>query len=57
MALELEIGAPNVAQFLKAKEGRSLIHYGSSASHPAARAQVLAIQGKSAALSPPRWRV
>jgi N-acyl-D-glutamate deacylase len=25
-ALELEIGAPDVAQFLKAKEGRSLIH-------------------------------
>jgi len=40
MALELEIGAPDVAQFLKAKEGRSLIHYGTSASHPAARAQV-----------------
>jgi N-acyl-D-aspartate/D-glutamate deacylase len=39
-ALELEIGAPDVAQFLKAKEGRSLIHYGSSASHVAARAMV-----------------
>jgi N-acyl-D-aspartate/D-glutamate deacylase len=26
-ALELEVGAPDVAQFLKAKEGRSLIHY------------------------------
>jgi cytosine/adenosine deaminase-related metal-dependent hydrolase len=37
-ALELEIGAPDVAQFLKAKEGRSLIHYGTSASHVAARA-------------------
>ncbi len=37
-ALELEIGAPDVAQFLKAKEGRSLIHYGTSASHAAARA-------------------
>src|SRR5271156_820814 len=36
-ALELEIGAPDVAQFLKAKEGRSLIHYGTSASHVAAR--------------------
>lgn len=32
-ALELEIGAPDVAQFLKAKEGHSLIHYGISASH------------------------
>src|SRR5580658_10108800 len=39
-ALELEIGAPDVAQFLKAKEGRSLIHYGTSASHLAARAAV-----------------
>ncbi len=39
-ALELEIGVPDVAQFLKAKEGRSLIHYGTSASHVAARALV-----------------
>jgi N-acyl-D-aspartate/D-glutamate deacylase len=39
-ALELEIGVPDVTQFLKAKEGRSLIHYGTSASHAAARAQV-----------------
>src|SRR5271170_1371120 len=39
-ALELEIGAPDVAQFLKSKEGHSLIHYGTSASHVAARAQV-----------------
>ena len=37
-ALEMEIGAPDVAQFLKAKEGRSLIHYGAAASHVAARA-------------------
>jgi len=39
-ALELEIGAPDVAQFLKTKEGHSLIHYGTSASHAAARARV-----------------
>jgi N-acyl-D-aspartate/D-glutamate deacylase len=39
-ALELEIGVPDVAQFLKAKEGHSLINYGTSASHPAARAVV-----------------
>ena len=39
-ALELEIGAPDVAQFLKTKEGHSLIHYGTSASHSAARALV-----------------
>ena len=36
-ALELEIGAPDVAQFLKEKEGHSLIHYGTSASQVAAR--------------------
>jgi N-acyl-D-aspartate/D-glutamate deacylase len=39
-ALELEIGAPDVAQFLRAKQGRSLINYGTSASHVAARALV-----------------
>jgi len=39
-ALEMEIGAPDVAQFLKAKEGQSLIHYGTTASHVAARALI-----------------
>jgi N-acyl-D-aspartate/D-glutamate deacylase len=39
-ALELEIGAPDVAQFLKSKEGHSLIHYGTTASHASARALV-----------------
>jgi N-acyl-D-aspartate/D-glutamate deacylase len=39
-ALELEIGVPDVGQFLKAKEGHSLIHYGTSASHVAARARL-----------------
>src|SRR5258706_10837599 len=39
-ALELEIGVPDVTQFLKAKEGHSLIHYGTAASHVAARALV-----------------
>jgi hypothetical protein len=36
-ALELEIGAPDVTQFLKAKEGHSLIHFGTAASYLAAR--------------------
>jgi N-acyl-D-aspartate/D-glutamate deacylase len=40
-ALELELGARDVAEFLKAKQGRSLINYGTSASHVAARALVL----------------
>src|SRR5579862_3139624 len=39
-ALEMEIGAPDVTQFLKAKEGRSLLHYGTAASHVEARALV-----------------
>jgi N-acyl-D-aspartate/D-glutamate deacylase len=37
-ALELEIGAPDVSQFLAAKRGHAIINYGTSASHPAARA-------------------
>ena len=37
-ALELEIGAPDVTAFLEEHQGRSLINYGSSASHAAARA-------------------
>jgi N-acyl-D-aspartate/D-glutamate deacylase len=39
-ALEMEIGVPDVAQFLKSKEGRSLINYGTTASHAAARALI-----------------
>jgi len=36
-ALEMEIGAPDVAEFLRNKQGHSLINYGTSASHVAAR--------------------
>jgi len=39
-ALEMEIGAPDVTQFLKSKEGHSLIHYGTTASHVAARSLI-----------------
>lgn len=39
-ALEMEIGAPDVAQFLNAKQGHSLIHYGTTASHVAARSVI-----------------
>ena len=39
-ALEMEIGAPDVAEFLKSKEGRSLIHYGTTASHVGARSLI-----------------
>src|SRR5450432_3724204 len=37
-ALEMEIGVPDVAEFLAKKQGHSLINYGTSASHVAARA-------------------
>jgi N-acyl-D-aspartate/D-glutamate deacylase len=40
-ALELEIGVPDVARFLAEHRGRSLIHHGTSASHPAKRVAVL----------------
>jgi N-acyl-D-aspartate/D-glutamate deacylase len=36
-ALEMEIGRPDVASFLKEKAGHSLINYGTTASHLAAR--------------------
>jgi N-acyl-D-aspartate/D-glutamate deacylase len=36
-ALEMEIGKPDVAAFLQSMEGHSLINYGTTASHPAAR--------------------
>src|SRR5262245_24906514 len=36
-ALEMEIGKPDVSAFLQSKEGRSLINYGTAASHVAAR--------------------
>lgn len=37
-ALEMEIGVPDVKEFLARKSGRSLINYGTAASHAAARA-------------------
>ncbi len=39
-ALEMEIGAPDVTQFLNSKQGHSLINYGTTASHVAARALI-----------------
>ena len=36
-ALELEIGVPDVAEFLRTQEGHSLINYGTAASHAAVR--------------------
>jgi len=42
-ALEMEIGAPDVTQFLNSKQGHSLIHYGTTASHVAARSWVFGV--------------
>jgi N-acyl-D-aspartate/D-glutamate deacylase len=39
-ALEMEIGVADVGQFLNRKEGHSIIHYGTTASHAAARSLV-----------------
>ena len=39
-ALEMEIGAADVAEFLNSKQGHSLIHYGTTASHAAARSLI-----------------
>ena len=36
-ALEMEIGDPDVGKFLAAKKGHSILHYGTAASHLAAR--------------------
>lgn len=51
-ALEMEIGVPDVAQFLKSKEGHSLIHYGTTASHAAARALVFGVPLNPVVLDP-----
>ena len=36
-ALELEMGVPDVARFINARQGKTLIHFGATASHEAAR--------------------
>ncbi len=52
-ALELEIGVPDVARFLREREGRFLVHHGASASHPAARVAVLGAPLPAGAVVPP----
>ena len=51
-ALEMEIGVPDVAAFLKSKESTSLIHYGTTASHAAARALVFGAPLKPEVIKP-----
>lgn len=41
MALELEIGVADVKNFLQQRKGKSRVHYGTTASHPFMRVQVL----------------
>ena len=52
-SLEMEIGVPDVAEFLRRKHGHSLIHYGTTASHPAARALAFGTPLKDPSLVPP----
>lgn len=52
-ALELEIGAPDVATFLNRKRGLSLINYGTAASHAAARAAAFGAPYADPVLLPP----
>jgi len=52
-ALEMEIGVPDVAAFLARKQGVSLINYGTTASHPAARAYAFGSPLKEPAIVPP----
>ncbi len=42
-ALEMEIGVPDVKQFLDSRQGHSLIHYGTTASHVAARSLIFGV--------------
>src|SRR6202030_4376333 len=51
-ALEMEIGAPDVTEFLRSKEDHSLIHYGTTASHVAARALVFGAPLSSGTIGP-----
>src|SRR5512140_1700279 len=43
-ALELEIGVPDVGAFLKQREGRAVVNFGATASHPMTR--VVALGGE-----------
>lgn len=43
-ALDLEIGAPDVAEFYAARRGKSTINFGSSASHPWSRVRAFGTQ-------------
>jgi N-acyl-D-aspartate/D-glutamate deacylase len=48
----MEIGKPDVASFLQKQQGHSLINYGSTASHPAARGAAFGIPAQQSDLLP-----
>ena len=52
-AFELEIGVTDVASFLAERSGRALIHFGTSASHPAARVAAFGSAMPKGAIVPP----
>ncbi len=51
--IEMEIGVPDVGAFLTRKSGHALIHYGTTASHPAARARAFGAPIDDPFLVPP----
>jgi N-acyl-D-aspartate/D-glutamate deacylase len=53
MALELELGVPDVGRFLDERKGGTLVHFGTTADHPAARAAALGSPQPEGALVPP----
>jgi N-acyl-D-aspartate/D-glutamate deacylase len=55
-ALDLEIGAPDVAAFYEARRGRTPINFGSSASHPWSRVRVFGDTPSEIAIVPSSGR-
>jgi amidohydrolase family protein len=55
-ALELEIGVPDVAAFYAARRGRARVNFGTSASHPWARAAAFGDAPPPGAMVPPNGR-
>src|SRR6185436_7565651 len=55
-ALELEIGVPDVAAFYAARRGKARINFGTSASHPWARAAAFGDAPPAGAMVPPNGR-
>ena len=51
-ALEMEIGVPDVGRFVSEREGRTLINFGATASHPAARLSSFGVTAPPGAIVP-----